>query len=604
MAERIPEEKINEIRQSVDIVDLIGDYVNLTKQGRNYFGLCPFHGENTPSFSVSPDKQIYHCFGCHAGGNSFSFLMDLEGYSFQEAALKLAEKGNVKLEIDSSQLATSIAVSPELQQMHEAHNLLRKFYHHLLVNTKDGQQALEYLLNRGFTMESIEKFQIGYSLNSWDFVCKFLQKRKFPLEIMERAGLVIRREKDNSFFDRFRNRIMFPIFDRKGNPIAFSGRALGDDDPKYLNSPETAIFNKSKILYNFQMARPHIKKLQKAVLFEGFADVISADRAGVENGLATMGTSLTEEHVALIRKNTDSVTVCYDSDQAGIEAANRALEMLTQAGCQVRVAWMPYNLDPDDYIKQYSEEKFRNEVIESSLTYMGFKMRYLRRGKRLNDEGDRLLYIEEVLKEISNLSKAVERDHYLRQLAAEFSLSLEALKQQQKQVYFSKEKQKPMNQGNGRAQAMIMVKPSTELKPAFHNAERRLIAHMLTSSDTTFKVKDLLQGNTFNIDEHQAIFTYLLAYYDSGHSPDSSNFMFFLGDDQLRKVVAHIEMMPVNEEITEKELSDYIKQVLNHQKMIKIKEKIQDEKEAERQKDYAKAALIAMEIIQLRKSLK
>lgn len=604
MAERIAEEKVNEIRQAVDIVDVIGDYIQLNKQGRNYFGLCPFHGENTPSFSVSPEKQIYHCFGCGAGGNAFSFLMDLEGYSFQEAALKLAEKGNIKLEIDAS-AATAKSMPVDIQQMMEAHELLRKFYHHLLVNTKDGQHALEYLLNRGFTMESIEKFQIGYSLKSWDFVFKFLTKRKFPEGVMERAGLIIKREKDGNYFDRFRDRIMFPIFDRSGNTIAFSGRSLGADEPKYLNSPETAIFNKSKTLYNFHLARPQIKKLQRAVLFEGFADVIAADRAGVGNGVGTMGTALTEEHVASLRRNVQSITICYDSDNAGIEAAYRAANLLTEAGCQIRVALMPDGYDPDDYIKEYGEEKFRHDVIESSITFMAFKLLYLRRGKRLQNEGDRLLYIEEVLKEISRLDKAVERDHYLRQLANEFSLSLEALKEQQKQVYYT-EKRKSSQKGKGAFEPQKRLqtpKRADSLKPAFHTAERRLIAHMLRNSDIAFKVQDMLQGNTFNIDEHQAIITYLLGFYEKGHTPDPSAFINFINDEKLKRIVVDIEMMSINDEISEQELSDYLKQVLNYQKMLKIKEKLNEEKEAERQKDYAKAALIAMEILHLRKSL-
>lgn len=604
MAERIAEEKVNEIRQAVDIVDVIGDYIQLNKQGRNYFGLCPFHGENTPSFSVSPEKQIYHCFGCGAGGNAFSFLMDLEGYSFQEAALKLAEKGNIKLEIDAS-AASAKSMPVDIQQMMEAHELLRKFYHHLLVNTKDGQHALEYLLNRGFTMESIEKFQIGYSLKSWDFVFKFLTKRKFPDGVMERAGLIIKREKDGNYFDRFRDRIMFPIFDRSGNTIAFSGRSLGADEPKYLNSPETAIFNKSKTLYNFHLARPQIKKLQRAVLFEGFADVIAADRAGVGNGVGTMGTALTEEHVASLRRNVQSITICYDSDNAGIEAAYRAANLLTEAGCQIRVALMPDGYDPDDYIKEYGEEKFRHDVIESSITFMAFKLLYLRRGKRLQNEGDRLLYIEEVLKEISRLDKAVERDHYLRQLANEFSLSLEALKEQQKQVYYT-EKRKSSQKGKGDFEPQKRLqtpKRADSLKPAFHTAERRLIAHMLRNSDIAFKVQDMLQGNTFNIDEHQAIITYLLGFYEKGHTPDPSAFINFINDEKLKRIVVDIEMMSINDEISEQELSDYLKQVLNYQKMLKIKEKLNEEKEAERQKDYAKAALIAMEILHLRKSL-
>lgn len=602
MTERIAEEKVAEIRQAVDIVDVISDYVQLKKQGRNYFGLCPFHGENTPSFSVSPDKQIYHCFGCGAGGNAFSFLMELEGYSFQEAAIKLAQKGNVELQINASSISTQKSVPPDIQQMMEAHELLCKFYHHLLVNTKDGQHALEYLLNRGFTMDSIVKFQVGYSLSSWDFVYKFLTKRKFSIEIIEKAGLIIRSERDGNYFDRFRNRIIFPIFDRNGNPIAFSGRALGDDEPKYLNSPETAIFNKSTILYNFHLARSQIKKLQQAVLFEGFADVIAADRAGVENGLATMGTSLTEEHVMVLRRNVQSITICYDSDNAGIEAAFRAANMLSDAGCQVRVALMPNGMDPDEYIKQFGNERFSNEVIDGSITLMAFKLLYYRRGKRLHDEGDRLLYIEEVLKEISSLDNAVERDHYLRQLANEFSLSLAALQEQQKQIYFS-QKRKDKGRSNFVVKNELLTRQTKQLKPAYFSAERRLISHMLRNSDVAFKVQELLQGNTFNVDEHQAIFTYLLGFYENNHSPDPSTFINFINDDKLKRAVVDIEMMEINDEVSEQELTDYLKQVFNYQKMLMIKEKTAELKEAERQNNFVKAALIAEEIKQIRKSL-
>jgi DNA primase len=602
MADRIAEEKISQIRQSVDIVELISDYVQLKKQGRNYFGLCPFHGESTPSFSVSSDKQIFHCFGCGAGGNVFSFLMELEGISFQEAAIKLADKANIDLQINSIANGKKVNVSPELQAMLDAHELLLKFYHHLLVNTKDGQHALEYLLQRGFTRESIDKFQIGYSLNSWDFVYKFLTKRGFSPEKMEKAGLIIKRERDETFFDRFRDRIMFPIFDRNGKTIAFSGRALGTDEPKYLNSPETAIFNKSKILYNFHQAKPSIRKLQHVVLFEGFADVIAAERAGIENGVATMGTSLTQEHISLIRRqNIQFVTICYDSDKPGIEAAFRAGTLLNEADCPIKVAMMPDGLDPDEYIKNFGPEKFQKEVIGASLTWMSFKFLYFRRGKNLQNEGDRLAYIEEILKEISTLTKAVEKDHYLRQLASEFSLSLDALKQQQKQIFFS-EKRKS-NSSTTNKKPIFIPKQENELKPKHVTAERRLIAHMLKSRDVAFKVQDLLKGNTFNIDEHQAIITYLLGFYEDHLEPDSSLFLSYIQDENLRRLVVTIEMMSINDEISTQELTDYIKQVLNYQKLLKIKEKEVEMKEAERQSDMKRALAIGTEINQLRKSL-
>ncbi|MDQ0218276.1 DNA primase [Peribacillus cavernae] len=598
---RIQDEKINQIREAVDIIDLIGEYVQLKKQGRNYFGLCPFHGENTPSFSVSPDKQIFHCFGCGAGGNIFTFIMDIEGYSFIEAVGVLAEKGNVPLDVEIQKDAAKSNIPESSKQMLESHDLLKKFYHHLLVNTKEGQEALEYLLNRGFSIDTIEKFQVGYALDSWDFVFKFLSKRGYSADILEKAGLAIFRERDEKYFDRFRDRIMFPIMDRQGNTIAFSGRALGAGEPKYLNSPETAIFTKSTILYNFHNARPHIRKKEQVILFEGFADCISAVRAGVENAVATMGTSLTDQHIQLIKRNTENVLICYDSDSAGLAAANRASNMLNEAGLHVKAALMPDNLDPDDYIQKYGEKSFVSDVIGSSLTYMAFKLQYLRKGKNVNNEGDRIQYIEEVLKEISHLPNAVERDHYLRQISSEFSLSLDALEKQQRQIFFAERRKG--NVGQPSFHKRITLQYENKLKPAYHNAEIKLIAHMLKSKETAFKIQQMMNGTVFNHDEHQAIITYLYAFYEDGHEPDTSFFLTYLPDQNLRRIVSEIEMMSVNGEVSDKELTDYIKQVLKYEKMLKIKEKEAEEKEAERQSDHVRAAQIAMEIIQMRKSL-
>lgn len=601
MGYRIPEETIEKIRISVDIVDVVSEYVQLKKQGRNYFGLCPFHGENTPSFSVSPDKQIFHCFGCGAGGNVFSFLMDLEGYSFSEAAINLANKVNIDLS-DYEQPNAVSDKNNETSKMQEAHELLKKFYHHLLLNTKEGQPALDYLTNRGFTREIIDKFEIGYALDSWDFATKFLQKRGFRPELMERAGLLVKKEDTGTFFDRFRNRIMFPIWDHQGKTIAFSGRVLDKgQEPKYLNSPETIIFNKSKTLYNFHQARLAIRKHQQVVLFEGFADVIAADTADVPNSIGTMGTSLTDEHVKIIRRNVESVVICYDSDNAGLDAALRASSMLGEAGCYVRVATMPNGMDPDDYIRKYGADKFKNDVIGASLTLMAFKMQYLRKGKNLQDEGDRIRYIEDVIKEISSLEKAVERDHYLRQLSSEFSISLDALKTQQLQYYKSERKKRDnfsSNRNNTKAKPTV----SKHLLKAYHNAERYLIAYMLRSRDIAEKIQDQLQAE-FNIEEHRAIVTYLYAFYEEGYEPDISTLLTRIHDESLKRIVTDIAMMSIEEEVTESVLSDYVKQVLNHKKMSMIKEKETEQLEAERSKDYLKAATIANEIIQMKKAL-
>ena len=420
---------------------------------------------------------------------------------------------------------------------------------------------------------------------------------------MEKAGLIIKREQDETYFDRFRDRIMFPIFDKNGKVVAFSGRSLGESKPKYLNSPETTIFNKSKILYNYHRARPAIRKFQQVVLFEGFADVIAADTSGIENGVATMGTSLTDEHVSILKKNAQSVTVCYDSDSAGIEAAFRAGNLLKQANCQVRVAMMPDGMDPDEYVKQYGEEKFRNEVIGASLTLMSFKLLYYRKGKNMQDEGDRLLYIEEVLKEIAHLDKVVEKDFYLRQLADEFTLSLSALIDQERQ-YSKKMPRTETVHNQVEYKPIVASRRADRIKPAFHNAERYLIAHMMRSIDVAYRVQELMEDHIFNIDEHQAIITYLYGFYEKDHTPDLNSFLSYMDDEKLKRLIVDIDMMPLNGEITDQELMDYINQVLKHQKMLKIKKKEAELKEAERQKDLSRAVSLLAEIQQIRKSLK
>jgi DNA primase len=599
MGYRIPEETIEQIRRSIDIVEVISDYVQLKKQGRNYFGLCPFHGEKTPSFSVSPEKQIYHCFGCGAGGNVFSFLMDIEGISFVEAATRLASRVNIDLtEYKVEARLTGSVKTNEMAKMIEAHELLKKLYHHLLLNTKEGQAALDYLQERGISREVIEQFEIGFSLDSWDFATKFLANRGFSLEIMEKAGLIIRKE-DGTYFDRFRNRIMFPIHNHQGETIAFSGRVLGEGHPKYLNSPETLIFHKGNILYNFHNARVHIRKNQQAILFEGFADVIAAVRAGLPQAIATMGTSLTEEQARILRRNVESVIICYDSDSAGIEAAFRASQLLEEAGCYVKIATMPDGLDPDDYISQYGPERFKADVIETSVSFMSFKMTYLRRGKNLQNESDQIRYIGEVLQEISKLANPVEIDYYLRQLSKEFSLSLEALQQQLRhhKQHNRKSESTPSYKNN-----VIKQSLPKKLLPAFQNAERLLIAHMLRDRDIAFTVQQAVQGH-FNIEEHRAIVTYLYAFYEEGNEPNVGAFIQRLNDERLKKLVTELSMLLINEDISSQELNDYIKHVLNYPKWLKLKEKEAEKNEAERQKDFLKAARIAKEMIEMKKSL-
>ncbi|MBU8788369.1 MULTISPECIES: DNA primase [Bacillus] len=607
MGNRIPDEIVEQVQKSADIVEVIGEYVQLRKQGRNYFGLCPFHGENTPSFSVSGEKQIFHCFGCGAGGNVFSFLRQIEGYSFSEAVTHLADKYHIDMPEHVTAVSSYSAGNSDEQKMAEAHELLKKFYHHLLVNTKEGQKALDYLLERGMTMEEIERFEIGCALDSWDFITKFLERRGFEAGLMEKAGLIIRRENGDGYFDRFRNRIMFPIHDHHGTTVAFSGRTFTGEHPKYMNSPETPIFRKSKLLYHFHQARLHIRKEERAVLFEGFADVISAVGSGVKEAIATMGTALTEEHAKVIRRNVGEVILCYDSDQAGYEATLKAADMLQKRGCTVKVAMIPDGLDPDDYIKKFGGEKFKQDVIGSSVTIMTFKMHYFRKGKNLSDEGDRLAYINDVLKEVSQLSGPLEQEIYIKQLANEFALSLDSLKEQLS-VFEKESAGRKRDGGRNELQERRTSVPrpprkKTGLRPAHENAERMLIAHMIRDRDVIRKVLDRV-GFEFNLDQHRAIAAYLYAMYEEGADISIQQLFKRIDDQELGQLLTDILMLQINEELSETELSDYVKKVLNYRNWSMIKEKEVARTEAERQKDFIKAATLAQEIIKLNRSLK
>ncbi len=603
MSGRIPEETIQQIKKGVDITEVIGDYMQLKKQGRNFFGLCPFHGENSPSFSVSPEKQIYHCFGCGAGGNAFTFLMEIDQIPFQEAASRLAERAGVALDISISDQAYTSQTN-EHADLYEAHELMAKFYRHLLLNTSEGSEALRYLHNRGFTGEDIDRFQIGWSLPQNDFALNILQKRGFNLERMELAGLLIKQEETGRFYDRFRGRIMFPLHDEKGKAVGFSGRSLEDIQPKYLNSPETPIFHKSSLLYHFSAARAAIKKQKQFLLFEGFADVISAVRAGFQQSVAVMGTALTEEHIQQLKRVSGQAVICYDGDKAGMNAAFKAANMLAAHEISVKVMVFPDGLDPDEFIQKKGAEAFAAYIKDSSLTLMAFKMEYLKRGKNLRDEAQKFRYIEEVLTEIAGLKKAVERDHYLRRLADEFSLSLQALQEQEKALFLKKRSPRQNeNRDVVRTETFVQKVRPVKQFPRHETAERRLIAHMLNSPETAERVRIMLNGTPFSIDEHQALFTYLLGYYEKAEAPDMASFLSVLNDEKLRRLAVDLSLMTVTSEPGEQELLDYVKEINKQHQRFEIEEKKRERIEAEKRHDYVGAARILHDIIALEKLL-
>ena len=599
--QRIPEEMIEQIRTSNDVVDVISEYVQLTKRGRNWFGLCPFHGEQTPSFSVSQDKQIFHCFGCSAGGNAITFVMDIENLSFQEAVSKLGSRVGIDIDIEP-QTSDSHPVNKDETRMKEAHTFAMNYYHHLLLNTEEGEKALQYLEERGFSREIIEQYRIGWSLPNWDALTSLLERKGFNLAEMVQCGLLIQKENKNEYFDRFRERIMFPVRNELGHVIAFSGRVLNTDsqDAKYMNSPESPIFQKSKVLYHLDVARPIIRKKHKVIIMEGFMDVMAAAKAGIVNTVATMGTSLTREHIQKLKRITDTVIICYDGDAAGFEAAKRAAQLLVQDKMKTEIAILPNQMDPDDYVQKNGAEAFEKQIIDRPHAYLAFMMMVARRNKNFQFENDTLQYVQEVLEHFVGNSSPVERDLYIRQLAKETNISEEAIYQQ-----FSKLEGKSIKQ-NTRQQVPSIAQNTPAIHKrvqAIDRAEKLLLAHMLDQVDIVDRLHQEHGLHVFIHDSYEAIFVRLIGFYDSYSQADTHRFLEILEDTELRKLVMEATLTERDPEHANEEVSDCLRQINKHRIELQIQMKMHESKEAEKLQDMTRALKLAKQIIDLKKSL-
>jgi len=406
---RIPEETIERIRNTADIYDVVAQYVDLIKKGRNYFGLCPFHSEKTPSFSVAPDKQIYHCFGCGAGGNVFSFIVEHEKVTFVEAVQQLGEKYGIQVQYESGSASTEFFSS-----LYQAHHVAAELYHNTLYFDR-GKAALQYLHDRGLNDDVLKMYQIGFAPDSWDTLSNKVKPLDMKNDVYEKSGLFVKTK--HGWRDRFRSRIMFPIYHPSGKVIAFGGRIFNSDDPaKYLNSPETPLYRKSEVFYGLHKTRDAIRKFGTAVLVEGYTDFLQLVQVGVANVVALSGTALADQHAAQIRKFASKVYLAYDGDDAGINATLRAGYVLLQAGVEPLVIAVPPNQDPDDWV--------RNEGIGPFQEAMGAGIRlllfHLEKKDAQNLSGaDRSQLVQDILGEIARISDGIIRDDLLKSLAQE-----------------------------------------------------------------------------------------------------------------------------------------------------------------------------------------
>ena len=416
----IPQNSIEDVRHASDIVDVVSDYVSLKKKGHNLFGLCPFHTEKTPSFSVNPERQIFHCFGCGAGGNVFTFIMQEEGVNFPEAVRLLARRAGIVIpepdEMDDSE-------RQEREVLYYCNELAMKFYQEQLFSPT-GKEALDYLHARDFDDEAIRRFGLGYAPSQWDALLKFVQAKHIAPEKLEQAGLLNPR-KEGGYYDRFRHRVMFPILNLSEKPIAFGGRTLLEDKktPKYVNSPETPIYHKSNVLYGLHLARDAIRDAGEAIFVEGYTDVMRLHLAGVKNVVATSGTALTALQARLIRRYTQQVTLLYDSDTAGAAATLRGADVLVEHGLEVRVAELAEGEDPDSFVQKNGAEAVR-ERVAAALPLLDFKAVQIPQAAGRLDKRER---IQSLVETIAKVQDGLQRQELVHHYAEKMKIDEELL---------------------------------------------------------------------------------------------------------------------------------------------------------------------------------
>ena len=413
-----PPSFIDELIARNPIEDVVGQYVSLKRSGSNMFGLCPFHGEKTASFSVAPDKGIYYCFGCHKGGGSINFMMEVEGLSYPDAVRKLAQR--VGMEVPEDEQYQS-----RYRQQERLWALMKEAarYFHSQLYSPAGAEGLAYAGKRGMPKGTLTKFGIGFAPNTWNGLCDAMRAKGYTDQELKDAGLVS--EKNGRIYDRFRNRLMFPIIDTRGNIIGFGGRVMDDSTPKYLNSPETLIFNKRKNLFGLNLAKK--SKLGYLILVEGYMDAIALHQYGFDCAVASLGTSLTEEHAALLSRYTEQVYLIYDADEAGQRAAQRAIPMLERAGLRIKVLKVRDAKDPDEFLKKFGPDKFKL-LLEESANRVEYQLNVIRGKYDIREDDQKIRYVHEAAELICTLDSPIQREVYGGRVAETAGISMEAMK--------------------------------------------------------------------------------------------------------------------------------------------------------------------------------
>lgn len=545
MTTRIPEEVINQVRTTVNITDIISEYVELHQQGRNLFGRCPWHDERTPSFSVNEQKQIFHCFSCGRGGNVFQFLVEMKNISFPEAVIEVAKQ--VHIDIDQQYTQQPAKPISKYAPLYDLYTQAAKIYHHMLMNTTAGEQALNYLHNRGLDDDTLNLFNIGYAPPT-SLLLPFFEENGVNEQLLRQSELFIE-NKDGTLRDRFADRVLFTIRNANGQVIAFSGRTLNHDtQAKYINSPESVLFNKSQELFNFDLAKTHIKRNKDVILFEGFMDVIAAFSAGVQNGIASMGTSLTIEQIKKLSRTAQRIFIAYDGDEAGQAATKRAIDLISQTApkVQIQIIHLPDGLDPDEYLRKFGTEAFNSALTHGFETPATFMIRYLKRGRNLANEAEKLAYLDEVLHILATSNNLIERDLQINQLAQEFNVGATSLQEQLKHLLTTNLPKKTANVSTpkGLLKTPAVSEQQLRVLTREQRAERTLLTWMLhdryiwqlVTSSVDFHFNDLT---------HETIFILAQAYWSTHEVYDLGEFFNYVTDPKVAGVLSELENDPL-----------------------------------------------------------
>lgn len=563
MAARIPEHIIDEVRSRTDIVDLISEFLPLKKRGKNFFGLCPFHHEKTPSFSVNPERQIFHCFGCSVGGNVFTFLMEYEKLSFWEALTFLAKRSNVALpqkDVDPKQ-------KEEYDALFYANQIAAEYYYKMLVESKEGQGALHYVKGRGFSEETISKFTLGYAPPGWENLLDVAQKRSLSPDVLRKAGLAIPREKGGGYYDRFRDRVIFPIANLTGKIVGFGGRILTDSEeqPKYVNSPETPIYNKGKILYGLFQARNAVREGDRVIVVEGYTDMISLFQAGILNVVASSGTAFTSDQARLIGRYTKNVVLLFDADSAGSEAALRGVETLLENDLDVDIVSLPPGTDPDSYVKAKGENALRGR-INNADSFVDFIIKKIGETQDLSTVRGRAQAVEKAVSVMAKIRDGIKRSLWIKKVSENLSVD-------EGVIHLSVNRARRTGSiANGDVEIDVKRSPS---RAAEETAEHGLLRIILTDTNYLKRTMEELTPDDFQNPDAREIATVIFQLQEDEQFLSSSLIIDHLRNTEAKNLVSLLSV----EEPPAEERHDLFEGYLRFMKQDRIARKLAEVRE-------------------------